>query len=74
MLANGMLLQGRYRIKRPLAHGGMGAVYEAEAVHLGAAPVAVEQTFTINSSERCASSSSARRRRWLDCVTSRRPE
>lgn len=45
MLANGMLLQERYRIIRLLARGGMGAVYEAEAVHLGNAPVAVKQTF-----------------------------
>src|SRR5262247_4352975 len=45
MLANGTLLQERYRIIRLLARGGMGAVYEAEAVHLGAAPVAVKQTF-----------------------------
>jgi len=45
MLANGTLLQERYRIIRLLARGGMGAVYEAEAVHLGATPVAVKQTF-----------------------------
>jgi formylglycine-generating enzyme required for sulfatase activity len=44
MLANGTLLQERYRIIRPLARGGMGAVYEAEAVHLGNAQVAVKQT------------------------------
>jgi formylglycine-generating enzyme required for sulfatase activity/serine/threonine protein kinase len=45
MLSNGTLLQQRYRIIRLLARGGMGAVYEAEAVHLGNAPVAVKQTF-----------------------------
>src|SRR5215475_3449958 len=45
MLANGTLLQGRYRIIRLLARGGMGAVYEAQAVHLGNTPVAVKQTF-----------------------------
>jgi hypothetical protein len=45
MLANGTLLQERYRIIRLLARGGMGAVYEAEAVHLGNATVAVKQTF-----------------------------
>ena len=45
MLANGMLLQERYRIIRLLARGGMGAVYEAEAAHLGNAPVAVKQTY-----------------------------
>jgi serine/threonine protein kinase len=45
MLANGTLLQERYRIIRLLARGGMGAVYEAEAVHLGSAPVAVKETY-----------------------------
>ena len=45
MLSNGTLLQERYRIIRLLARGGMGAVYEAEAVHLGNTPVAVKQTF-----------------------------
>ena len=45
MITNGTLLQERYRIIRLLARGGMGAVYEAEAVHLGNAPVAVKQTF-----------------------------
>lgn len=45
MLANGTLLQNRYLIKRPLAQGGMGTVYEAEAIHLGHAQVAVKETF-----------------------------
>ncbi|MBS1787056.1 MAG: protein kinase [Acidobacteria bacterium] len=47
MLANGTLLQNRYLIKRPLAQGGMGAIYEAEAIHLGHAPVAVKETFFV---------------------------
>src|SRR5882672_11263690 len=45
MLSPGVVLQQRYRIKRLLAHGGMGAVYEAEAVHLRNAIVAVKETF-----------------------------
>jgi serine/threonine protein kinase len=45
MLPKGMLLQNRYRITRPLAQGGMGAVYEAEAVHLGGHRIAVKETF-----------------------------
>ncbi len=45
MLSPGIVLQRRYRIKRLLARGGMGAVYEAEAVHLRNAPVAVKETF-----------------------------
>jgi serine/threonine protein kinase len=45
MLAPDTLLQNRYRIKRQLAQGGMGAIYEAEAVHLGGTTVAVKETF-----------------------------
>src|SRR5215475_9018568 len=45
MLSPGIVLQKRYRIKRLLAQGGMGAVYEAEAVHLRNVPVAVKETF-----------------------------
>lgn len=45
MLPNGKLLQGRYKIKRLIAQGGMGAVYEAEAIHLGGIDVAVKETF-----------------------------
>ena len=45
MLSPGIVLQQRYRIKRLLARGGMGAVYEAEAVHLRNATVAVKETF-----------------------------
>jgi formylglycine-generating enzyme required for sulfatase activity len=44
MLPPNTLLQNRYRIKRALAKGGMGVVYEAEAVHLGHTIVAVKQT------------------------------
>jgi hypothetical protein len=40
-----VVLQRRHRIKRLLARGGMGAVYEAEAVHLRNATVAVKETF-----------------------------
>jgi len=45
VLSPGVILQQRYRIKRLLARGGMGAVYEAEAVHLRNATVAVKETF-----------------------------
>src|SRR5262245_33284038 len=44
MLSPGVVLQNRYRIKRLLARGGMGAVYEAEAVHLRNVIVAVKET------------------------------
>jgi TonB family protein len=44
MLLNGSVLQNRYRIKRLLAQGGMGAVYEAEAIQLGGVTVALKQT------------------------------
>jgi serine/threonine protein kinase len=40
-----MILQDRYRIKRLLAKGGMGAIYEAEAIQLGGHPIAVKETF-----------------------------
>ncbi|HEY6400582.1 MAG TPA: bifunctional serine/threonine-protein kinase/formylglycine-generating enzyme family protein [Blastocatellia bacterium] len=45
MLSPGVVLQQRYRIRRLLARGGMGAVYEAEAVHLRNVIVAVKETF-----------------------------
>jgi serine/threonine-protein kinase len=40
-LAPGALVDGRYRISRLIAEGGMGAVYEAEAVRIGR-PVALK--------------------------------
>ncbi|MDQ3010848.1 MAG: protein kinase, partial [Acidobacteriota bacterium] len=44
MLSPNTLLQNRYLIKRTIAKGGMGMVYEAEAIHLGRKPVAVKET------------------------------
>jgi len=43
-LAEGFLLQGRYRIKRLIGQGGMGAVYEALENHLGNL-LAIKQNF-----------------------------
>jgi serine/threonine protein kinase len=45
MLSPGVILQQRYRIKRLLACGGMGAVYEAEDGRLRNVTVAVKETF-----------------------------
>ncbi len=44
LLAEGALLQGRYRIKQLIAKGGMGAVYEARDERLGHT-LAVKQNF-----------------------------
>src|SRR6185369_4221398 len=43
-LVEGTLLQGRYRIKRLIGQGGMGAVYEAREDHLGNL-LAIKQNF-----------------------------
>ena len=45
VLSPGIVLQQRYRIKRLLARGGMGAVYEAEDGRLRDVIVAVKETF-----------------------------
>jgi serine/threonine-protein kinase len=42
-LATEQVLAGRYRIVRLVARGGMGAVYRAEDMRLGGAPVAVKE-------------------------------
>jgi serine/threonine protein kinase len=47
MLVQGTLLQGRYRIARPIGRGGMGAVYEAIDARLHNS-VAVKQTIVSN--------------------------
>lgn len=44
MLAEGALLQNRYRVRRQIGHGGMGAVYEAQHEELGHM-VALKETF-----------------------------
>ncbi len=43
MLAMGTLLQGRYEIRGPLGHGGMGVVYLAADARLGNMSVAVKE-------------------------------
>ena len=43
MLAVGTVLQGRYEIRGPLGHGGMGVVYLATDARLGNMSVAVKE-------------------------------
>lgn len=72
MLSPNTLLQNRYRIKRAIAKGGMGMVYEAEATHLDNTTVAVKQTFLTKTG--CANSSSAKPPCWRSCAIPRCPK
>jgi formylglycine-generating enzyme required for sulfatase activity/predicted Ser/Thr protein kinase len=44
-ILTGELLEGRYRIERPLGEGGQGAVYEASHVRLSGKRVAIKEMF-----------------------------
>ncbi|GEM_PF-1023220 len=44
-ILTGELLEGRYRITRPLGEGGQGAVYEASHVRLSGKRVAIKEMF-----------------------------